>query len=115
MSASKHVLDKMTKEDKARDYDRIYAALVEATHEMGLQSCEMEKLRRRLRELKPTKRYVSVTVEARALAEDVFKESPRTNAGLNDRIDAWGILDFLADNGTFFDVKWDAKYGEEED
>lgn len=112
---SKDVLENTTKEDKARDYDRIYTALAEATQEMGRQSCEMEKMRKRLRELKPPKRYVSVTVEARALVENIFKDPPRTDAYLDDKIDSWGVLDFLADNGNYFDVRWEAKYEEEED
>lgn len=113
---SKDVLENMTKEDKARDYDRIYAALVEATQEMGRQSCEMEKMRRRLRELKPPKRYVSVTVEARALAEDVFKAAaPETDAGLAGALENTDIVKFLTENRYAFFVTWDAKYEEEED
>lgn len=113
---SKDVLENMTKEDKARDYDRIYAALVEATQEMGRQSCEMEKMRRRLRELKPPKRYVAVTVEARALAEDVFKAAaPETDAGLAGALENTDIVKFLTENRYAFFVTWDAKYEEEED
>lgn len=123
---SKDVLDKMTPEDKARDYDRIYRALVEATQEMGRQSCEMEKMRRRLRELKPPKRYVHVTVEARAVIPVDYLWPTETPAKITERMafkrisdvggpNGIGVLHFMADNGHLFTVTTDTQVIEEEE
>lgn len=96
---SKDVLESMTKEDKARDYDRIYKALVEATQEMGRQSCEMEKLRKRLNRLVP-ERHVEVSLEARGRValSDIYLVMPPdlSNEDIDNIVeDHGGILGFV--------------------
>lgn len=100
----------MTETDKARDYDRIYSALVEANQALGKQSMEVEQLRKRLDKYEPKEQFVEITLEVRGriAASDLYSVPPDWEVTIEDIDNVieehGGILGFVQEFEEYLSV-----------
>lgn len=109
----------MTEAEKARDYDRIYAALTEATQALGKQAVEVEQLRKRLAKHEPKEQFVEVSLEIRGriAASDLYSVEPEWEITIEDIDNVieehGGILGFVQEFEEYLSVNENVSLVEE--